>query len=215
MYIIFCWCFGIHHIKEKLCTLIKLISTCANYIVDVIKYLTYDCIALRRSSHRSPTLTKSIFRIKHVKSRSEQRIARHQLVYCPNPAYSDAKYHVIKTPRPKYTQVYLYKSLESSRSSDILFYNEHSSIYMPMHPTVRPIYWVIYMYIFWTIMRERERWRSMRGSKKGSPPPKNSNFVIFNVLRVNLREKSYPRFFYDTYVITLIANQTTCTHACA
>lgn len=115
----------------------------------------------------------------------------------------------------KYTQVYLYKSLESSRSSDILFYNEHSSIYMLMHPTVRPIYWVIYMYIFWTIMRERERWRSMRGSKKGSPPPKNSNFVIFNVLRVNLREKSYPRFFYDTYVITLIANQTTCTHACA
>lgn len=55
MYIIFCWCFGIHHIKEKLWTLIKLISTCANYIVDVIKYLTYDCIALRRSSHRSPT----------------------------------------------------------------------------------------------------------------------------------------------------------------
>lgn len=154
VYIIFCWCFGIHHVKEKLWTLIKLISTCANYIVDVIKYLTYDCIALRRSSHRSPT--KSIFRIKHVKSRSEQRIARHQLVYCPNLAYSDAKYHVIKTPRPKY----LYKSLESSRSSDILFYNEHSSIYMPMHPTVRPIYWVIYMYIFWTtycIMRERER----------------------------------------------------------
>lgn len=114
-----------------------------HYIVDVIKYLTYDCIALRRS-----TLTKSIFRIKHVKSRSEQRIARHQLVYCPNPPYSDAKYHVIKTPRPKYTQVYLYKSLESSRSSDILFNNEHSSIYMLMHPTVRPIYWVIYMYIF-------------------------------------------------------------------
>lgn len=114
----------------------------------------------------------------------------------------------------KHTQVYLYKSLESSRSSDILFYNEHSSIYMPMHPTVRPIYWVIYMYIFWTIMREKERWRSMRGSKKGSPP-ENSNFVIFNVLRVNLREKSYPRFFYDTYVITLIATQTTCTHACA
>lgn len=25
------------------------------YIVDVINYLTYDCIALRRSSHRSPT----------------------------------------------------------------------------------------------------------------------------------------------------------------
>lgn len=160
------------------------------------------------------TLTKSIFRTKHVKSRSEQRIARHQLVYCPNPAYSDAKYHVIKTPRPKYTQVYLYKSLESSRSSDILFYNEHSSIYMLMHPNVRPMYWVIYMYIFWTIMREKERWRSMRGSKKGSPP-ENSNFVIFNVLRVNLREKSYPRFFYDRYVITLIANQTTCTHACA
>lgn len=77
-----------------------------------------------------------------------------------------------KTHRPKYTQVYLYKSLESSRSSDILFYNEHSSIYMLMHPTVRPIYWVIYMYILWTIMREKERWRSMRGSKKGSPPGK-------------------------------------------
>lgn len=143
------------------------------------------------------TLTKSIFRIKHVKSRSEQRIARHQLVYCPNPAYSDAKYHVIKTPRPKYTQVYLYKSLESSRSSDILFYNEHSSIYILMHPTVRPIYWVIYMYIFWTIMRERERDGGPCADLKMDPPPpkKNSNFVIFNVLRVNLREKSYPRFF--------------------
>lgn len=42
------------------------------------------------------TLTKSIFRIKYAKSRSERLIARHQLVYCPNPAYSDAKYHVIK-----------------------------------------------------------------------------------------------------------------------
>lgn len=113
-------------------------------------------------------------------------------------------------------QVYLYKSLESSRSSDILFYNEHSSIYMLMHPTVRPIYWVIYMYIFWTIMRERERdGGPCADLKRDPPPPKNSNFVIFNVLRVNLREKSYPRFFYDTYVITLIANQTSCTHACA
>lgn len=112
------------------------------------------------------TLTKSIFRIKHVKSRSEQRIARHQLVYCPNPAYSDAKYHVIKT------LVYLYKSLESSRSSDILFYNEHSSIYMLMHPTVRPIYWVIYMYIFWTIMRERERDGGPCADLKRDPPPR-------------------------------------------
>lgn len=113
---------------------------------DQVSYVRLHCLTPVLSSISNPT--KSIFRIKHVKSRSEQRIARHQLVYCPNPAYSDAKYHVIKTPRPKYTQVYLYKSLESSRSSDILFYNEHSSIYMPMHPTVRPIYWVIYMYIF-------------------------------------------------------------------
>lgn len=118
------------------------------------------------------TLTKSIFRIKHVKSRSEQRIARHQLVYCPNPAYSDAKYH----------EVYLYKSLESSRSSDILFYNEHSSIYMLMHPVVRPIYWVIYMYIFWTtycIMRERERDGGPCADLKRDPPPEKFQLCNF------------------------------------
>lgn len=104
------------------------------------------------------TLTKSIFRIKHVKSRSEQRIARHQLVYCPNPTYSDAKYHVIKTPRPKYTQVYLYKSLESSRSSDILFYNEHSSIYRYAYASNRPSYILgnIHVHILNYYERERE-----------------------------------------------------------
>lgn len=35
---------------------------------------------------------------------------------------------------------------------------------------------------------------------------KNFNFVIFNVLWVNLWEKSYLRFFYDIYVIILIVN---------
>lgn len=102
VYIIFCWCFGIHHVKEKLWTLIKLISTCANYTVDVIKYLTYDCIALRRSSHRSPT-QQNLFLESNMWKVGQSNESPDTSLFT-NPAYSDAKYHVIKTPRPKYTQ---------------------------------------------------------------------------------------------------------------
>lgn len=45
----------------------------------------------------------------------------------------------------------------------------------------------------------------MCGFKKGFFL-ENFNFVIFNVLWVNLWEKSYLRFFYDRYVIILIVN---------
>lgn len=90
--------------------------------------------------------------------------------------------------------------------------------YIYAYASNRPSYILgnIHVHILNYYERERERdGGPCADLKRDPPPPKNSNFVIFNVLRVNLREKSYPRFFYDTYVITLIANQTSCTHACA